>query len=156
MSSYTAEQMEKRNNSKWTLVQTILAPLQLLTFIVSAGLIIHYLSTGQGYDIANFSVLVKIALLWLITVTGMFWEKEVFGHWFMAPEFFWEDAFNAVAMFAHNLYFVAILLGWDERSLMILMLAAYSTYIVNFGQFAWRGYKSHQQRVTERAAGQGA
>lgn len=79
---YTAEQLAKRNASMWTRVQMVLAPLQFLAFLVSLTLVIRYLLTGEGYMIANLSVLFKITLLWLITVTGMIWEKEIFGHWF--------------------------------------------------------------------------
>jgi 3-vinyl bacteriochlorophyllide hydratase len=154
MSNYTPEQLRRRQNSKWTIVQAVLAPLQLLAFIVSLVCIVHYLSTGLDYQIATTSVLVKIALMWLITITGMFWEKEVYGKWFLAPEFFWEDAVNAVALIAHNLYFVALLAGWSERELMTLMLVCYSTYVVNFAQFFMRGLRSRKQRLA--AAGQGA
>jgi len=152
MSSYTAEQMEKRDNSKWTMVQMVLAPLQFLTFVISLGLIIHYLNTGNGYTITNVSVLIKIALLWLITITGMIWEKEVYGQWFLAPEFFWEDALNAVALFMHNLYFVALLLGWSHDQLMTLMLIAYISYLVNFAQFFVRGLQARKQRISTAAA----
>mgnify|MGYP006269743817 FL=1 len=147
MSSYTAEQMQARQQSKWTMVQIILAPLQFLTFVVSFGLIIYYLLTGNGYIIANTSVLIKILLLWLITITGMFWEKEVFGQWFLAPEFFWEDALNAVALLMHNLYFLALMFGWSEHDLMLLMLVAYISYLVNFAQFFYRGLKAREQRL---------
>jgi len=152
MSSYTAEQMEKRNNSKWTKVQMVLAPLQFLTFIISLGLIIRYLTTGDGYMITNLSVIVKIALLWAITITGMIWEKEVYGKWFLAPEFFWEDTLNAVAMFMHNLYFVALLAGWSHEQLMTLMLIAYISYLVNFAQFFVRGLQARKQRLSTAAS----
>lgn len=149
---YTAEQMERRQNSKWTMVQVVLAPLQLLTFFISLGLIIRYLSTGDGYAIANFSVLLKIALLWIITITGMFWEKEVFDAWFMGKEFFWEDAVNLLALGMHNLYFLALLAGWSHESLMTLMLVAYISYLINFAQFGYRGMQAHKQRSAESKA----
>jgi 3-vinyl bacteriochlorophyllide hydratase len=146
VSSYTPEQLERRNNTRWTIVQAILAPLQFLAFIISLGLIIYYLQTGQGYAAATVSVVIKIALLWAITITGMFWEKEVFGQWFLAPQFFWEDALNALAMFMHNLYFVALLLGWGEHDLMVLMLVAYVSYLANFAQFFVRGLQARKER----------
>jgi len=152
MSTYTAEQMEKRDNSKWTMVQMVLAPLQFLTFVISLGLIVHYLSTGNGYTIANISVLIKIALLWAITITGMIWEKEVYDQWFLAPEFFWEDALNAFALFMHNLYFVALMLGWSHDQLMTLMLVAYVSYLVNFAQFFVRGLQARKQRLEAASA----
>lgn len=146
MSSYTPEQMERRQKSKWTLVQVVLAPLQLLAFLISVALILRYLSTGDGYQIATISILIKIALMWMITITGMLWEKEVFGKYFLAPQFFWEDAVNGIALIAHNLYFAALLAGWSERDLLTLMLVAYSTYLVNFAQFFIRGIRSRKQR----------
>lgn len=153
MSTYTAEQMEKRDRSKWTMVQAILAPLQFLAFLISLALVIRYLLTGDGYAIANASVLVKIALLWLITVTGMIWEKEVFGHWFLAPQFFWEDVGNAIAMLFHNLYFLAVWLDWSQRSIMTLMLIAYISYLFNCAQFIAKGLQSRRQRLAVDARG---
>lgn len=152
-SGYTAEQMAARDNSKWTRVQMILAPLQFLSFIISVALVARFLMTGEGYTIATISVLVKIALLWAITITGMFWEKDVFDEWFLAKEFFWEDFFNAVALFMHNLYFIALLLGWSERDIMGLVLFAYISYLFNFAQFFVRGLKAREQRLS--AAGTG-
>ncbi|MCB8924215.1 MAG: 2-vinyl bacteriochlorophyllide hydratase [Ardenticatenaceae bacterium] len=151
MATYTPEQLERRNNSKWTLVQAVLAPLQFLMFIISFSLVVRYLFTGEGYVLANVTVLIKISLLWLITITGMIWEKEIFGHWFLAPQFFWEDVGNAVAMLTHNLYFLAQWLGWSERSVMLLMVVAYSTYMVNCGQFIMKGLQARKQRQETEA-----
>jgi 3-vinyl bacteriochlorophyllide hydratase len=145
-SAYTPEQLERRDKSKWTIVQAVLAPIQFLAFIISFSLVIRYLLTGNGYTIANISVLIKISLLWLITITGMIWEKEVFGKWFLAPEFYWEDVGNAVAMIMHNLYFVARWLGWSEQAVMTLMLIAYTTYLVNSAQFVLKGVRARKQR----------
>lgn len=151
MSGYTPEQMRRRQQSKWTIVQAILAPLQLLTFIISVILIIRYLSTGLDYEITTISILIKIALMWLITITGMLWEKEVFGQWFLAPQFFWEDVMNAISLILHNGYFIARLLGASERDLVLVMLVAYASYMINFAQFLVRGLRSRKQR--QAAAG---
>lgn len=147
MSTYTAEQLQRRNNSKWTIVQAILGPIQFLAFVISIGLVIRYLFTGQGYQIANTSVIIKISLLWLITITGMIWEKEVFGHWFLAPQFFWEDVGNAIAILMHSLYFVAIWLNLSNQAVMLLMLVAYISYLFNFGQFVIKGLRARQERI---------
>lgn len=149
MATYTPEQLEKRNNSKWTMVQAVLAPLQFLMFIISFSLVVHYLVTGNGFAIANVSVLIKIGLLWLITITGMIWEKEIFGHWFLAPQFFWEDVGNAVAMLMHNLYFLARWQGWSEQAIMMLMLLAYVSYMFNCAQFILKGLQTRKQRRLE-------
>ena len=146
MSTYTPEQMDRRNSSPWTRVQMILAPIQFLAFLISLGLVVRYLATGQGYAIANASVLIKIGLLWAITITGMIWEYEIFGHYFLAREFFWEDVGNAVAMLTHNIYFLARALHWSDRAVMTLMLLAYCTYLINCAQFVRRGIQAGRQR----------
>lgn len=151
MSSYTPEQLARRDSSIWTRVQAILAPTQFIAFLISFGLVVRYLSTGQGYEAANLSVLIKIALLWAITITGMIWEKEIFGHYFMAREFFWEDLGNLVAIITHNLYFVARALGWSDNAVMTLMLLAYCTYLVNCAQFVYRGVQAGRQRRQMKA-----
>lgn len=150
--TYTAEQLEARDNSKWTIVQAILAPLQFVAFVISLGLVARYLTTGLGYEATTISVLIKIVLMWLITITGMIWEKEVFGQWFLAPQFFWEDALNAVALIMHNLYFGALLLGFSEQDIMLVVLIAYVSYMVNFAQFFVRGLQARKQRPAVEAA----
>ena len=150
MALYTAEQMARRESSPWTRVQVVLAPIQFLAFLASFALVLRYLATGQGYALANASVLLKIALLWAITITGMIWEKQVFGHYFLARQFFWEDVGNAVAMLFHNLYFLALGLGWSDRATMTLMLVAYCSYLVNCAQFVLKGIRAGQQRRASR------
>jgi 3-vinyl bacteriochlorophyllide hydratase len=142
--TYTAEQLAMRNNSIWTKVQMILAPIQFIAFIVSLILVVRYLTTGQGYAAANISVLIKISLLWLITITGMIWEKEIYGHWFLAPQFFWEDVGNAVAMVMHNIYFVVRWLGGSNEAVMGAMLVAYISYLVNMSQFIIKGMRARK------------
>ncbi|MBM3900389.1 MAG: 2-vinyl bacteriochlorophyllide hydratase, partial [Gemmatimonadetes bacterium] len=87
---YTPEQRARRDATRWTLVQGILAPLQFLVCIASAGLVLRYLATGEGLAIANLSVLLKTGILLLIMVTGSIWEKVVFDEWLFAKPFFWE------------------------------------------------------------------
>ena len=53
---YTEEQRRRRDASKWTLVQGILAPLQFLVFLVSLGLVLRYLATGEGLEAATISI----------------------------------------------------------------------------------------------------
>jgi 3-vinyl bacteriochlorophyllide hydratase len=143
---YTPEQLARRDRSVWTTVQAILAPTQFIAFLVSASLVFHAWQTHSGYDIATISIIVKISLLWAITITGMIWEKEIYGHYFLAKEFFWEDIGNAVAIVTHNLYFVVKLLGWDDNAVMGVMLFAYATYLLNCAQFIRRGIHAGKQR----------
>jgi 3-vinyl bacteriochlorophyllide hydratase len=146
MGMYTPEQLARREASPWTRVQMILAPIQFIAFIISFILVAYYLVSGEAYVAATISVLVKIGLIWAITITGMLWEKDVYDHYFMAREFFWEDLGNLIAILTHNAYFVVQWLGWSQRDVMIVMLVAYITYLFNAGQFLVKGIRSARQR----------
>ena len=133
---YTAEEKKRRDETIWTLVQGILAPLQFFVFLVSTYLVIRYLNTGEGYQIATISVIFKTSILMLIMVTGAIWEKVVFGQYLLAPAFFWEDIVSFFVIFLHLAYVALLWANYlTEQSLMILALVAYFAYIVNASQF---------------------
>lgn len=143
---YTEEQIQKRNKSRWTKVMSTLAPLQFLAFVVSLYLVCRYLVTDSGYTAATISVLIKIALLWAMTFAGILWEKEMYGHYFMCKEFFWEDFGNLIALLTHNAYFVVQLMDFDRKDIMLVMCFAYITYLLNFSQFMVKWMRSRRQR----------
>jgi 3-vinyl bacteriochlorophyllide hydratase len=133
---YTPAERARRDASPWTLVQGVLAPLQFLVFLGSLALVLRYLFTGEGYALANASVVFKTLVLYTIMVTGSIWEKVVFGKWLFAPAFFWEDVFSMLVLALHTAYLVALATGGlDARGLMLLALAAYATYVINAAQF---------------------
>jgi 3-vinyl bacteriochlorophyllide hydratase len=133
---YTPAERLRRDATVWTLVQGVLAPLQFLVFLASLGLVLRYLLSGEGYALANASVVLKTLLLYTIMVTGSIWEKVVFGKWLFAPAFFWEDVFSMGVLALHTAYLVALASGaLDARGLMLLALAAYATYVINAAQF---------------------
>lgn len=138
-SLYTPEQRARRDNTRWTLVQGILAPIQFLVLLVSVGLVVRYLSTGEGLAAATISIVIKTLVLYTIMVTGAIWEKVVFGQYLFAPAFFWEDAVSMIVIALHTAYLIALMTGWlNERQQMYLALAAYATYTVNAAQFIWK------------------
>lgn len=133
---YTPEQRRRRDQSRWTLVQGVLAPLQFLVFLVSLVLVLRYLGTGAGYQAATLSIIAKTLVLYTIMVTGALWERDVFGQYLFAPAFFWEDAVSFVVIALHTGYLAAILTGaLSPASEMLLALAAYAIYLVNAVQF---------------------
>ena len=67
---YTELERRRRDASRWTLVQGILAPIQFLVFLVSLGLVLRYLYTGDGLTEATISVVVKTLVLYTIMITG--------------------------------------------------------------------------------------
>ena len=71
---YTAAQRARRDATKWTLVQGVLAPIQFVVFLISLALVLRYLSTGDGYGAANghWSDLGKSCVWPVFTGSGFF------------------------------------------------------------------------------------
>lgn len=150
---YTPAERQRRDRSAWTLVQGVLAPLQFVVFLVSLALVLRWLATGLGYEIATASVVVKTLTLYAIMVTGSIWEKVVFGRWLFAPAFFWEDVFSMLVLALHTAYLVALATGaLDARSLMWLALAAYASYVINAAQFVLKLRAARLDEAGRRAA----
>src|SRR6056297_1472928 len=78
---YSDAERARRDSTKWTLVQGLLAPFQFVVFLISLGLVVRYLMTGAGYDAATLSIVIKTGVLLLIMITGAIWEKVVFGQY---------------------------------------------------------------------------
>ena len=136
---YTDEERARRDGTKWTLIQGLLAPAQFVAFAVSVVLVIRFLMTGDGYTAATVSIIVKTGFLYVIMVTGAIWEKVVFGQYLFAPAFFWEDVFSFAVIALHTAYLWALFTGaLTPTEQMFLALAAYATYVVNAGQFLWK------------------
>lgn len=136
---YTPEERRRRDRSRWTLVQGILAPVQFLVFLVSLALVLRYLITGDGYTLATVSVVGKTLTLYAIMITGAIWERDVFGQYLFARPFFWEDVFSMLVLALHTGYLVALAIGGASPvTLMLLALAAYATYLINAGQFLFK------------------
>jgi 3-vinyl bacteriochlorophyllide hydratase len=155
---YTAEQRQRRDASIWTLVQGVLAPVQFLVFLISLGLVLRFLATGEGQNLATASVVVKTMTLYTIMVTGCIWEKVVFDCYLFAPAFYWEDMFSMLVLALHTTYLVALLTdSLGTLALMYLALAAYAAYVVNAVQFilklrAARLGQAHQTSATHHRA----
>ena len=136
---YTAEERRRRDSSKWTLVQGVLAPVQFLVFLISLSLVLRYFATGEGFAVATASVVVKTIVLYAIMITGAIWEKVVFGQYLFAPAFFWEDMFSMLVLALHSAYLVMVVadVGAPQTQLVVA-LAGYAAYVINAGQFLWK------------------
>ncbi|MEY1557835.1 2-vinyl bacteriochlorophyllide hydratase [Yoonia sp. R2331] len=133
---YTPAQRMRRDETRWTLVQGLLAPAQFVVFLISCALVLRYLLTGLGYDAATLSIVIKTAFLLVIMVTGAIWEKVVFGQYLFAESFFWEDVFSFAVIALHLTYLYALFTGaLPPDGLMYLALAAYAAYVINATQF---------------------
>jgi 3-vinyl bacteriochlorophyllide hydratase len=143
---YTAEQLARRDSSPLTRAMMIGGMAQLLIIIISFYFVIRFLVTGDGYTWVQVTFWLNVALLWFNTIVGMFWEKDMYGHYFMCREFFREDVGNLAALIAYHAYFVALWLKWGQHEIAILMLVANGVYMVNFVQWILKFMKSSAQR----------
>lgn len=149
---YSAEERRRRDASRWTIVQGVLAPLQFAVFAVSLVLVLRYLASGEGLGAATVSVVIKTLTLYTIMITGALWEKDVFGRYLFAPAFFWEDAVSMVVIALHTAYLAALLTGaLDARGQMLLALAAYATYVINAAQFVIKLRMARRERLPSTA-----
>lgn len=156
---YTAEQRRRRDASRWTVVQGVLAPLQFVVCLVSIGLIHHWFVTGEHLAAATGSVIVKTALLYAIMITGALWERDVFGRYLFAAPFFWEDVVSMAVIALHTAFLAAWLWGGlAEARLLQLALLAYAVYGINAAQFVLklRAARRAGPSVAPAASAQGA
>jgi len=152
---YTPEERRRRDASPWTLVQGVLAPVQFAVFLVSLGLVVRYLATGEGLALATASIVVKTLILYTIMITGSIWEKEVFGRYLFARPFFWEDVVSILVLALHTAYLVALFAGLAPGQQMALALAAYAVYVINATQFLLKLRAARREETGEagRAGG---
>jgi 3-vinyl bacteriochlorophyllide hydratase len=143
---YTPQQRARRDASRWTLVQGVLAPVQFLACLISIALITRFFVSHEGLNAAHWSVWVKTTLLLTIMITGAIWEKEVFGQYLFAKSFFWEDVVSMLVIGVHLFYaWSATQSNWPDSQILSIALLAYGLYLVNAAQFI---YKLRQARLS--------
>jgi 3-vinyl bacteriochlorophyllide hydratase len=136
---YTDAQRKRRDESAWTLVQGILAPVQFFVFGISLFLVFRFLTTGVGQGAAEVSIILKTCVLYTIMVTGSIWEKAVFDEWLFAKPFFWEDVFSMAVLALHTAYLLMLFNHWGSpQQQMAVALAGYAAYVINAGQFLYK------------------
>lgn len=153
---YTAEQRLRRDQSPWTAVQGVLAPVQFAVFAISLGLVVSYLRTGEGLEAATYSIVAKTLVLYAIMVTGSIWEHAVFGRYLFAPSFFWEDVVSIGVLALHTAYLCILVMGGSVELQIGVALAAYASYLFNAGQYLLKLRAARLERpvpvVSRRAA----
>lgn len=147
---YTPEQRARRDATKWTLVQGVLAPVQFVVFLASLYLVLNSLKTGEHTDWALASVVIKTLVLYAIMVTGSIWEKVVYGKYLFAHAFFWEDAVSMVVLALHTAYLWVWWQGeWSPTEQLWLALTAYGTYFINAAQYIRKLRMARLQKLPE-------
>jgi 3-vinyl bacteriochlorophyllide hydratase len=129
----------RRAASIWTKIHPIFALGQLLAFFVSVGLLVGYFNGAVSFDTVHESVLVKVALMIGAIVTGALWEKDVFGHYWFAPEFLGEDTMTVNVLILHISYLAMVIAHPENLTAQIgTLLVAYTVYIGNVAQYILR------------------
>ena len=133
----------------WTKIHPFFAFGQLLTFLVSVGLLVAYLFGKVPFSIVAISVLIKIALMAGAMLTGALWENDVFGQCWFAPEFFVEDVITVIVFALHLAYLYAVYAApFGGKLALPTLVIAYTAYAINVGQYVIR---HNQVRQDERA-----
>jgi 3-vinyl bacteriochlorophyllide hydratase len=144
---YTPAQRARRDATRWTLVQGVLAPVQFVIFLISLYFVMTSLSSGLHTDWALISVVIKTLVLYAIMVTGAIWEKAVFGQYLFAGPFFWEDVVSMVVLALHTAYLWVWWQGqWSATEQLWLALVAYGTYGINAAQYIRKFRMARLQR----------
>lgn len=154
---YTPEERHRRDTSRWTFVQGVLAIVQFVIFLVSLGLVLRYLTTGEGFLLASLSIVLKTLVLYTIMVTGSIWEHDVFGRYLFARPFFWEDVVSILVLALHTAYLIVFFFGiFSARDQMLIALVAYASYVVNAMQFLFKFRLARHQVKSVAATVSGA
>jgi 3-vinyl bacteriochlorophyllide hydratase len=136
----------KRKASVWTMIHPLFALGQLLAFFVSVGWFVAFLRGAVPFHVVHVSVLVKVALMVGAVLTGAFWERDVFGYWWFAPEFLFEDVMTLIVFIMQMTYLAMV---WAHPTYMGVivgvLVAAYTVYVANVAQYIHRTQRAKQE-----------
>lgn len=141
----------RRKASIWTTIHPLFAIGQLLIFFVSVGFLIAYLRGAvHHYETVHLTVLMKIALMFGALVTGALWEHDVYGFWWFAPEFLFEDVMTLLVFVTQISYLLMYYLHPGNMTAILTMLCiAYTMYFANVAQYIHRTQLHKQQQADE-------
>jgi len=137
---------DRRKASIWTVIHPLFAIGQLLAFFVSVGFLVAYFRGAVSYEAVHVSVLAKIGLMVGAVLTGSFWEHDVFGYWWFAPEFLLEDVMTLIVFMFQLAYLAVVAFHRDLMPAVLLMLGiAYTVYAINVAQYIHRTQLQKQE-----------
>jgi 3-vinyl bacteriochlorophyllide hydratase len=145
---------DRRRASIWTLIHPLFAIGQLFAFFVSVGLFVAYLRGVVPFHVVHVSVLVKVGLMIGAVLTGAFWERDVFGYWWFAPEFLFEDVMTLIVFITQITYLAIVYIHPEDTGVIAGALAfAYAVYVGNVAQYIHRTQtrKKQEARVSRAA-----
>jgi 3-vinyl bacteriochlorophyllide hydratase len=148
---------KRREASIWTSIHPFFAIGQLGVFMVSLVLLGLYFLHVVSFATVHLSVLIKIAFMIGAIVTGSLWERDVFGTWWFAQEFFVEDVMTANVFGLHILYLIAYYALPSNRGASLALLGlAYLIYGLNVGQYILSHVRFTRSNTARRGHGKEA
>lgn len=148
--------LERRAASVWTKIHPIFALGQLLAFLVSVGCLIAYFLGAVPFHVVHVSVLVKIGLMVGAVLTGSFWEHDIYGFWWFAPDFLMEDVMTLIVFITQVSYLCVVALHPDRITAIVVILCfAYTVYLANVAQYIHKTQRAKQaadQQTLKKAA----
>jgi len=141
---------ERQRASKWTRIHPFFAIGQLAIFFISVVLLVLHFLGRVSMDAVHLSVLTKIGFMVGAVITGSLWEKDVFGKWWFANEYFIEDVMTVNVFGLHVLYLFCYYVSPANLKLSLAMLSvAYVVYGLNVAQYILRHSANHAHGVRE-------
>ena len=143
---------DRRAASIWTMIHPLFAIGQLLAFLVSVGLLVAYLRHGVSFHAVHVSVLTKIGLMVGAVVTGSLWERDMFGYWWFAPEFLFEDVMTLIVFIMQLSYVLMVYTHPDNMQAIIgILILAYAVYLANVAQYIHRTQRQKKEAAAAEA-----
>jgi 3-vinyl bacteriochlorophyllide hydratase len=145
---------DRRDASIWTSIHPVFAIGQLGVFVVSLVLVALYALHVVAFSAVHLSVLIKIAFMVGAVITGSLWERDVYGKWWFAHEFFIEDVMTLNVFLLHVGYLVAVY-GWPDnsRAYLAMLGIAYFVYGLNVCQYIASHMRSRKDDARLRDGG---
>lgn len=140
----------RRKASIWTKIHPLFAIGQLLAFFVSVGFLIAFARGAVSFHTVHVSVLVKIGLMVGAVITGSLWERDVFGFWWFAPEFFVEDVMTLIVFITQVSYLLMVYTHPGQLTpALVLLGVAYIMYAANVAQYIHRTQRMKKELRAE-------
>jgi 3-vinyl bacteriochlorophyllide hydratase len=142
----------RRTASIWTFIHPVFALGQLIAFLVSVALLIGYFAHAVPFHVVHISVLVKIGLMVGAVVTGSLWERDVYGFYWFAPEFLFEDVMTLIVFIFQMTYLAMVFVHPGSQGVIVGVLCfAYAVYLGNVAQYIHRTQRMKKETAEAEA-----
>ncbi len=142
---------QRREATIWTKLHLPFALGQLAVCAISVLLIAAFFAGYVPFSVVHASALLKISLMAGAVITGSLWEKDVYGFWWFAPQFFFEDLLTyVVALFQIGYLIVYYHQPNNLAANVAVLMVCYLAYIINVTQYVLKHRSARRSMVLVR------